>query len=90
MNPARALFGSLLVILGALFLLEAADVIADAGQIVGDWWPAALLAIALTAFLTNPRHWVAPAVIAVIGAGLLLTTTGVLEADMWEFLGPPS
>lgn len=88
MNPARALFGSLLVALGALFLLDTAGVVSDAGELVADWWPVALLAVAATAFFTNPRHWVGPAVIAVVGAGLLLTTTGAVDADIWEIIGP--
>jgi hypothetical protein len=88
MNPARALFGSLLVALGALFLLDAAGVVSDAGGILADWWPVALLAVAATAFFTNPRHWVGPVVIAVVGGGLLLTTTDVVDADVWEIIGP--
>lgn len=87
-NPARALFGLALVTVGALFLLEATDVIDDAGEVIARWWPVGLLAVALAAFLSNPRQWVAPVVIGAIGALTLLTTTDVVEASVWEFFWP--
>lgn len=85
MNWARAYFGLIIVTLGALLLLDNLDLL-DAGQIVGDWWPLAIVVGGVLVFIANPRHWVMPVVLVVGGATLLLNTTGV--ADIVNVLLP--
>ncbi len=39
----RVVMGATLIAIGVLFLLDRADVL-DAGQVIGDWWPAVIVA----------------------------------------------
>jgi hypothetical protein len=85
MNWARLLFGSVLAALGAIFLLEYADVL-DASDTIARWWPLAVIGAGIVAYFANPRHWVPPMVITVAGIALLLRTTEVV--DTFAVVGP--
>ncbi|HEX6301516.1 MAG TPA: DUF5668 domain-containing protein [Acidimicrobiia bacterium] len=78
MNWARAFFGIIIVAVGSLLLLDNLDVL-DAGEIIGDWWPTAIIAGGALAFVANPRHWVVPLILVGGGALVLLRTTGVID-----------
>lgn len=78
MNWGRAYFGLIVVTFGTLLLLDNLDVL-DAGQIVGDWWPLAIIVGGVLVFMANPRHWVMPVILVVGGAAVLLNTTGVVD-----------
>jgi predicted membrane protein len=78
MNWARAFFGIIIVAVGSLLLLDTLDVL-DAGDIIGQWWPVAIIAGGILAFLTNPRHWVVPLILVGGGGVVLLRTTGVIN-----------
>lgn len=78
MNWARAFFGILIVTVGALLLLDNADVL-DAGEVIGMWWPIPVIVGGLLSFAANPRHWIPPLVLVGGGAALLLQSTGVIE-----------
>lgn len=78
MNWGRAYFGLIIVTVGTLLLLDNLDVL-DAGQVVGDWWPVAIVVGGLLAFIANPRHWLMPVILVVGGAAVLLNTTGVVD-----------
>ncbi len=79
MNWARAYFGTLIVAVGALLLLDNLDVI-DSGDIIGTWWPVAIILGALLSYFANRRHVVMPLILALAGAAILLTTTGVFDS----------
>ena len=79
MNWARAFFGILIVVVGALLLLDNLDML-DAGEIIADWWPVAAILGGLLAYAANPRHWVAPLVLIGGGGAVLLYTTGVVDS----------
>jgi hypothetical protein len=79
MNWARVFFGSLVLAVGVLLLLDNADVL-DAGEIISNWWPAVLIVAGLLALLANPRHWQVPLIVIVVGAALLLRTLGVVDS----------
>jgi len=85
MNWARMLFGSVVVALGAIFLLDNAGVM-DAGDFIGMWWPVVLIVAGLLGLASNRRHWMGPLIITAIGGMLLLTTTEVV--DSLEIGGP--
>ena len=87
-NPARALFGLALVVVGGLFLAEATDLVDDAGDILGRWWPVGLILVAVVAYLSSPRQWVGPVIIGAVGVLTLLTTTDVVEGSVWQFFWP--
>jgi len=79
MNWARLYFGTPIVVLGVLLLLDGADVL-DAGDIISTWWPVALIGAGLLALIANPRHWPVPVVIIVGGTAILLRTTDVVDS----------
>ena len=79
MNWARVFFGTLIVVVGALLLLDNLDVL-DSGDIIGTWWPVAVIFGAVLSYLANRRHVVMPLVLALAGTAILLTTTGVVDS----------
>lgn len=79
MNWARAFFGMLIVAVGALLLLDNLDLV-EAGEILSQWWPLALIVGGILTFSANPRHWVVPLLLVVGGAVVLLRTTGVVDS----------
>ena len=85
MNRARVLFGSVVTVLGALLMLDYADVL-DAGQVIDTWWPAVIVVAGLMALWANPQHWIMPLVVTATGVGLLLRSTGVV--DSMAVVGP--
>jgi hypothetical protein len=60
MIPGSALVGILLIVLGALFLLDKADVL-DVGDTIAQWWPVILIAAGLLYLGVSPRHVLVPA-----------------------------
>lgn len=82
MNVARALFGMVMVALGVVLALGAADVF-DTGEVISQWWPAVLIVAGLLQFATDPRHWFGPLLVGGIGVVLLLDTTDAISGDAW-------
>lgn len=79
MNMARVLVGSVVALIGVVLLLDVADVV-DAGDLIGSWWPLAIIAAAVLSLVANPRQWMVPAIIAGVGIVVLLRTTGVVDS----------
>jgi hypothetical protein len=79
MNWARIFFGSLVVAVGVLLLLDNTGVL-DAGEVIATWWPVALIVAALFALLANPRHWQVPLIVVVVGTALLLRTLDIVDS----------
>ncbi|MEX0698320.1 MAG: hypothetical protein WD651_01850 [Acidimicrobiia bacterium] len=79
MNKARVLFGSVMTVLGALLMLDYADVL-NAGDVVGAWWPLVIVVAGLMALWANPQHWMMPLVVTSVGAILLLRSTDVVDS----------
>lgn len=78
MNWGRLFFGGLIVALGVLVLVDNAGVL-DAGQIISDWWPIALIVAGVLSFTANPGHWAIPLLIVLIGVALLLGSLDVVD-----------
>lgn len=78
MNWARAFFGILIVTVGTILLLDNLDVL-DAGEIISQWWPVAIIAGGVLALAANPRHWLVPLLLVAGGGVVLLRTTGVID-----------
>jgi len=78
MNWARVFFGSLLAIVGVLLLLDYAGTL-DAGDVISMWWPVVVIAAGAISYFSNPKHWQIPLIIIIVGAALLLRSTGVVE-----------
>ena len=48
MSPLRAWFAAVLIAVGGLWLLDAANVL-DAAAVIDQWWPVAVIALGLSA-----------------------------------------
>lgn len=79
MNRARVLFGSVVTVLGALLMLDYADVL-NGGEVVETWWPVVVLVAGLMALWANPQRWMMPLVVTAAGGVLLLRSTGVVDS----------
>lgn len=79
MNRARVLFGSVVTVVGALLMLDYADVL-DAGDVVETWWPVVIVVAGLMALWANPQHWMMPLVVTAAGGVLLLRSTDVVDS----------
>ena len=85
MNWGRLYFGSVIVAVGVILLLDNAGTV-DAGDIFGTWWPALVVAAGLLMLAANPGHWVMPLLVTAVGVALLLSTLDVV--DIGDFLWP--
>jgi predicted membrane protein len=81
------MLGSILVILGALFLLDQVGV-ANAGEIIGRWWPLVIIAIGVRQFLAVRTATLGPAIVTVIGMVLLGNSLDILPGSIWDVLWP--
>lgn len=79
MNWARLFFGSVVVAVGVLLLLDNSGVL-DAGKVLSTWWPVLVIVGGFLTFIANPRHWQIPLIVVVVGTALLLRTTGVVDS----------
>jgi Cell wall-active antibiotics response 4TMS YvqF/Domain of unknown function (DUF5668) len=86
-RPGRVLLGLALIGLGVVFLLDRAGTV-DAGDLIGDWWPVAIIVLGLVQLAERPPSIVGPAIVMGAGAILLLFTTDVLEDSAWNFVWP--
>ena len=62
MKPVRLWVGLVLVALGVFGILDAVDLL-DAGPVVADWWPAAVVVLGLVAMAAQRRVSLGPVVI---------------------------
>lgn len=85
MNWGRFYFGTLIIVLGAILLADAADIV-DAGELIGNWWPLALIGAGLLSLYVNPSHWPLGVVITAVGGALLLQSLEI--ADVGSLIWP--
>jgi hypothetical protein len=79
MRPVRIWAAGVLILLGVLWLLDAADVL-DAGTLIGRWWPVALIALAVLAAVAERRLAPGPVVLLLIGVLLLVGNLTTIDA----------
>lgn len=88
MNRARLFFGGVLVALGVVLFGDAAGWWTS-GDVISTWWPAVLIAIAAVAATSRPRHLFGPALLATLGAVLLIDRLEVFDVAfdvLWPLL----
>ena len=83
----RPLLAFLVIAVGVLFLLDAAGVL-DAGAVISDWWPVAIIALGGAQLLERPPSVAGPLLLVGAGAVLLAFSTGVLHGDAWSYVWP--
>ncbi|MTV26935.1 hypothetical protein FTX61_16155 [Nitriliruptoraceae bacterium ZYF776] len=88
MNRPPVVAGLVFVTLGVLLLADQTGAITDVGDLVGDWWPLAVVAAGLGQALLPPRNLAGGATVALLGAALLLWTQDVVDslAFVWPVL----
>lgn len=87
LDLGRLLIGFIIVTVGTLFLLDAADVL-DASRAIDHWWPAVIVAAGLLTLAERPPSIVRGAILTGIGVVALLFTTDVLDDDAWKYVWP--
>lgn len=80
MSPIRTWFAAVLITVGGLWLLDAADVL-DAGATIDHWWPVAVIALGLAAAAADRRLSLGPVVVVVVGALLLVDQLDLVGFD---------
>ena len=87
MNPMRMWVAGVLIALGVLWLLDAADVV-SADTVLDRWWPVAVIALGLIAAAAERRLALGPAAIMLVGALLLLDQLDVVDVDavLWPLV----
>jgi hypothetical protein len=80
-SSRRLVVGVLLIALGGLFLGEYLGWWSEPGDLIGRWWPVALILGALVVVARDPSRWVGALIVGVIGAAFLIETTDVAELD---------
>lgn len=87
LDLGRLLLGLIVVVLGALFLLDAASVL-NADKAIDQWWPTVIVAAGLLTLAERPPSMVRGTILTGIGVVLLLFTTDLLEEDAWDYIWP--
>jgi predicted membrane protein len=85
MTRSSFTFGTIFIVLGVLLLLDRGGAL-DAWQVIGRWWPLAVVVAGAAQALTRPRNLVGGAILATIGGVLLLWTLGL--ANVMSVLWP--
>lgn len=80
MSPIRAWFAAVLIAVGGLWLLDAANVL-SAGPTIDHWWPVAVIALGLATAAADRRMSLGPVVLVVIGALLLVGQLDLVQVD---------
>ena len=83
----RILLGLVVAAFGAVFLLDSAGVV-DSGQVISNWWPIVIIAMALFQFAEGTHGVVGPSIVLGAGSLLLLFSTGVLSGNAWDYVWP--
>jgi hypothetical protein len=86
-RPGRVVLGVALVAVGVLFLLDQAGTI-DAGDVIGDWWPVAIIAVGAVQLAEHPRAPIVPLIVIGVGTILLLTQLDLVVDDVWRYVWP--
>lgn len=82
---SRTLLGSLIVLVGAGFLLDGLNAW-DFSSFAANWWPLLIVILGGISLLTNPRLWVWPGVIIVAGVLLQLRESDVVSFNVWSVI----
>jgi hypothetical protein len=88
MSPWRITIGLLLLALGGLFLLDQVGYVDDAGRVIGDWWPLVIIVPGVLQLTANPRAWLGPSIVTLIGVALLIGELGLVRGSVFDLLWP--
>ncbi|MFC5381409.1 LiaF transmembrane domain-containing protein [Aquipuribacter nitratireducens] len=78
----RVWVAGLLITVGAVWLLDAVEVL-DAGAVLSQWWPLALIALGLLSVLAERRVSLGPVVVTVVGVVLQVGRLVEVSLSVW-------
>ena len=87
LDLGRLLLGLVIVSVGVLFLLDAADVL-DANRAIDRWWPLVIVAAGVLTLAERPRSLWRGTLLTGIGVVLLFFTPDVLDDSAWRYVWP--
>jgi len=87
LDLGRLLLGLVVVTLGALFLLDSADVL-NANRAIDRSWPLLIVAAGVFTLAERPPSLARGSLLTGIGVVLLLFTTNLLDEDAWNYVWP--
>jgi predicted membrane protein len=78
MSWGRLFFGVMIIGVGAILLLDNADVL-DAGEAFATFWPSIIIFAGVLTFAANPRHWPVALIITAVGLAFLLSNLELVD-----------
>ncbi len=83
-GPRIPFSGVLLIVFGALFLLDQQGVISF-GHVFSQWWPVLLVVAGVLSLIERPGNVFLPVIMITIGCALLLSKLGYLRFEsIWR------
>lgn len=86
-NTSRVLWGSAIIVVGALLLLGNLG-INVAHDILSKWWPLFVVGAGLFIFIQNPRSYLWALLVTGVGVVLQLNQLNIVDINPWEFVWP--
>lgn len=83
----RSIIGIAIIALGAGFALDNLNII-EFGQIVGTWWPLAVIAAGILVFMNDTKSYLWSLLIVGVGIAFQLRELGVTDINPWQFFWP--
>jgi predicted membrane protein len=87
MKAKQVTLGVLVIVAGLLILLSNINV-APVREFISAWWPVAIVIAGAYSLWGNPRRYVWPMIVMVVGLMLLLNTTGVAHVSIGSIVVP--
>lgn len=87
MKTKQATLGALVIVAGIIVLLSNINV-GPVRDFLNHWWPLAIIIAGLYMFWSNPRYYVWPLVIVIVGGSLLLNTLDVADIQLGTLIVP--
>ncbi|MDD5040656.1 MAG: DUF5668 domain-containing protein [Patescibacteria group bacterium] len=82
----RSIIGIIVIIIGIQLLLTATGV--EGIPSFGDWWPVIFVIMGILSWRSNPRMFIWPMVLIIVGVVFLLENYEVLPGSSWDYIWP--
>ena len=85
----RLVAGVVLFVLGLVFLLDEFGIIRfSLGEFIGTWWPLAIIAGGVFALMNNPRSFIFPLFLILVGILLQFQQFDYVSGNVWGIIWP--
>ena len=82
-NTKGIVFGAIIILIGALFLLNSAGIAPIPGGNIWDFWPVILIAVGVWRFVATRKWW--PVILIALGVIFLLGNMGVVPIEIGTY-----